>query len=327
MTSPWRPIGSVPQAPPLLVKYEFTNSQYKVFLTNLTYVWAETLERREIIKKALNLDTSIDPSEDSGQFRLLLRRLQDALEGHEGSHLSLSRRIKPNELVLHTVTKLPPPWEPLKWPFHLACANAELLTTELLLPCLSQQFMANAQVESLLHILKEKEHVLNKLADKINSDGADFADLFPGALGSRAGMKLTREQAGKFVKGLGAFDETEWRGTLSASLISKANLIDVVPQVFAAHPTESLGINLGAVRRDWMSQLTEDSPKILSFAPKSCQPEVLKPTTRFQAEKDLGDDFQVGCARLILHRNPFHRNPTSLQVINMLLRSRRFPLE
>lgn len=321
MTSPWRHIGSVPQAPSLLVKYEFTNSQYKVFLTDLTYVWAETLERREIIKKALNLDTSIDPSEDSGQFRLLLRRLQDALDGYEGSHLSLSRRIKPDELVLHTVTKLPPPWEPLKWPFHLACANAELLTTELLLPCLSRQFMANAQVESLLHILKEKEHVLNKLADKINSDGADFADLFPGALGSRVGMKLTREQAGKFVKGLSAFDETEWRSTLSASLISKSNLIDVVPQVFAAHTTESLGINFGAVR-DWMSQLTEDSPRTLSFSPKSGQPEVLKPTTRCQAEKAMSNDFQVGCTRL-----NFHRNPTSIQVINMLLRSKRFPLE
>lgn len=321
MTSPWRPIGSVPQAPPLLVKYEFTNSQYKVFLTDLTYVWAETLERREIVKKALNLDTSIDPSEDSGQFRLLLRKLQDALEGHEGSHLSLSRRIKSDELVLHTLTKLPSPWEPLKWPFHLACANAELLTTELLLPCLSQQFMANAQVESLLHILKEKEHVLNKLADKISSNGVDFADLFPGALGSRVGMKLSREQAGKFVKGLSAFDETEWRRTLSASLISTANSSDIVPQVFAAHPTESLGINHGAVHRDWMSQLTEDSPKILSFAPKSDQPELLKSTTRCLAEKTLGDDFQVGCTRL-----NFHRNSTSLQVINMLLRSKRFPL-
>lgn len=284
----------MPQAPPLLVKYEFTNSQYKVFLTDLTYVWAETLERREIIKKALNLDTSIDPSEDGGQFRLLLRKLQDALEGQEGSRLSLSRRIKSDELVLHTVIKLPPPWEPLKWPFHLACAHAELLTTELLLPCLSQQFMANAQVESLLHILKEKEHVLNKLSDKISSDGMDFANLFPGALGSRVGMKLSREQAGKFVKGLSAFDETEWRSTLSASLISTANLSDIVPQVFAPHSTEILGINRGAVRRDWMSQLMEDSPIILSFVPKSDQSELLKSTTRRQAEKVFGDDFQVG---------------------------------
>lgn len=294
MTSPWRPIGSVPQAPPFLVKYEFTNSQYKVFLTDLTHVWAETLERREIIKKALNLDTSIDPSEDNGQFRLLLRKLQDGLEGHEGSHLSLSRRIKSDELVLHTVTKLPPPWEPLKWPFHLACANAELLTTELLLPCLSQQFMANAQVESLLHILKEKEHVLNKLADKISSDGLDFANLFPGALGSRVGMKLSREQAGKFVKGLSAFDENEWRSTLSASLISTANFIDIVPQVFAPHPIKSLDINRGTIRRDWMSQLEEDSPTILSFASKSDQPELLNSTTRSQAGKAFGDGLQVG---------------------------------
>lgn len=294
MTSPWRPIGSLPQAPPLLVKYEFTNSQYKVFLTDLTNVWTETLERREIIKKALNLDTSIDPSEDSGQFRLLLRKLQDALEGQEGSHLSLSSGMRYDELVLHTVTKLPPPWEPLKWPFHLACAHADLLNTELLLPCLSQQFVANAQVESLLHILKEKEHVLNKLADKINSDGMDFANLFPGALGSRVGMKLSREQAGKFVKGLSEFDESEWRNTLSASLISTANLSEIVPSVFAPHSTETLSIDRGAVRRDWHDQLTKDSPKILSFAHKPDQSESLRSTTKRPAEKVLGDDFQVG---------------------------------
>lgn len=294
MTSPWRLIGSVPHAPPLLVKYEFTNSQYKVFLTDLTFVWTETLERRDIVKKALNLDTSIDPSEDSGQFRLLLRKLQDALEGQEGSHLSLSRRIKSDELVLHTVTKLPPPWEPLKWPFHLAHANAELLTTELLLPCLSQQFVVNAQVESLLHILKEKENVLSKLADKIIFDGVDFANLFPGALGSRAGMKLSRAQAGKFVKGLSEFDETEWRNNLSASLISTSSLRDIVPQVFAPHSTETLGIDRGAARRDWIGQLTEDSPeRILSFAPQFDQSDSLKSTTRRHAEKALDDDFQV----------------------------------
>lgn len=294
MTSPWRPIGSVPQAPPLLVKYEFTNSQYKIFLTDLTNVWTETLERREIIKKALNLDTSIDPSEDSGQFRLLLRKVQDALEGQEGSHLSLSRGIKPNEVVLHTVTKLPLPWEPLKWPFHLACAQADLLTTELLLPCLSQHFVANAQVESLLHILREKEHVLNKLADKINFDGVNFADLFPGALGSRAGMKVSREQAGKFVKGLNEFDETEWQNTLSASLISTTNSSDIVPRLFATQSTETLSIDRGAVRRDWIDQLREDSPKILSFAHQPDQSESLKSVTKRQAQKVLGDDFQVG---------------------------------
>lgn len=293
MTSLWRHIGSLPQAPPLLVKYEFTNSQYRVFLTDLTSVWIETLQRRDIIKKALNLDTSIDPSEDSDQFRLLLRKLQDALDGQEGSHLSLSG-MGYEELVLHTVTKLPPPWEPLKWPFHLACAPAYLLTTELLLPCLSRQFVANAQVESLLHILKEKEHVLNKLADKINSSGEDFADLFPGALGSRVGMKLSRGQAGKFVKGLSEFDETEWRNTLSASLVSTANLSDIVPKLFASRSRETLSIDRGDASRDWHRQLTEDSPTILSFAHMPDQSESLKSTTKQPAEKVLDKDFQVG---------------------------------
>lgn len=293
MTSLWRHIGSLPQAPPLLVKYEFTNSQYRVFLTDLTSVWIETLQRRDIIKKALNLDTSIDPSEDSDQFRLLLRKLQDALDGQEGSHLSLSG-MGYEELVLHTVTKLPPPWEPLKWPFHLVCAPAYLLTTELLLPCLSRQFVANAQVESLLHILKEKEHVLNKLADKINSNGEDFADLFPGALGSRVGMKLSRGQAGKFVKGLSEFDETEWRNTLSASLVSTANLSDIVPKLFASRSRETLSIDRGDASRDWHRQLTEDSPTILSFAHMPDQSESLKSTTKQPADKVLDKDFQVG---------------------------------
>lgn len=224
-----------PQTPPLLVKYEFGPSHYKIYLSDLTYLWMESLERRQIVKRALNEDTSIDPSESGDQLQLLLQNIQKALDEVEGATLSLSKSDISQQIILHTTTPLPGALKPLVWPFHLMSAPQHLLTAELLQPCLTQQFFAKAQVVSLIQLIKDKDHVISRLTEKMQSDGTDLSKIFPGASGLRSGAKSHfRESASKFVKGLGEFDDRQWRKCFLDSTQLPSNLSDFFSQVLCS---------------------------------------------------------------------------------------------
>lgn len=258
MTSNWKPLhlNSATHVPSFLVKYDFEQSQYKIYLTDLTHIWTEALDRRQIVKRALNADTSIDPSESVDQLRILLRNIQKSLDGEEGTKLSMNRMEK--QLNLHFVTPLPAPLNPLHWPIHLTLAKPEVLTTEFVLPCLSQQFVAKVQIDSLLQQLKDKDHVISKLTDRMQSDGTDFSKVFPGQIGSKVGAKLgVRESSGKLVKGLSNFDEEHWRKALSSLLGPSANLSDMILQIFVLG-FETLEVNIGTDQADWLRQLKDE---------------------------------------------------------------------
>lgn len=249
-----------PRAPCLLIKYHFEQSQYTIFLTDLIYIWTETLERRQIIRRALDIDTSIDPSESADQFHLLLRNIQKSLDGGEGTKLSMSRVEKAKQLNLHLVTQLPTPLNPLHWPIYLNLASPGDLTTEFILPNLSQQFVAKAQIDSLLQQLKDKDHVISKLADRMQSDGTDFSKVFPGAIRSKSGTKLgVRESVGKQVKGLSDFDEGNWRNTLSSLLGLSANLSDMIARVFVPGLRDNLEVISSNDQRNWWYQLEDEN--------------------------------------------------------------------
>lgn len=266
MTLSWRTLklgSNEPQTPPLLVKYEFGLLHYNIYLSDLTYIWMESLERRQIVKRALNVDTSIDPSESGDQLQLLLQNIQKALDEVEGATLSLSKSGISQQLILRTTTPLPGALKPLVWPIHLMPAPQHLLTAELLQPCLNQQFFAKAQVASLIQLLKEKDHVITRLTEKMQSDGTDMSKIFPGASGLRSGAKLHfREAASKFVKGLGEFDDEQWRKGFFDSTQLPSNLPDVFTQVFSS----DLGKSTDYVIKDtggtwWQNLRNEDLQK------------------------------------------------------------------
>lgn len=237
-TSYWRTLklsSKESQTPPLLVKYEFGPLHYNIYLSDLTHIWTESLERREIVKRALNVDTSIDPSESSDQLQLLLQNVQKALDGVKDATLSLSISGISQQLILRTTTPLPGALKPLVWPFHLVAAPQHLLTAELLQPCLSQIFFAKAQVVSLIQLIKDKDHVITRLTEKMQSDGTDLSKVFPGASGLRTGAKSHfRESASKFVKGLGEFNDERWRRCFRDSTQLPSNLPDIFSQVFSS---------------------------------------------------------------------------------------------
>lgn len=219
--------------PPLLVKYEFGPSDYKVWVTDLSYIWSESLDRKQITKRALNLDTSIDPSEDSAQMHLFLNSIADSLRQRPGSSVNLDQSDDIKQLTLHTSTPLPSPLQPLEWHIVLILAPQIRFASAFVLPLLRQQLTAKMEKTSLLQQLKEKDNVISKLIDKMQGDGIDLGKAFPGAVPPKSGSGPTARWAvAKSIKALGEFDQTQWEGHLAKDNRFSRNMGDLLPQVF-----------------------------------------------------------------------------------------------
>lgn len=201
--------------PPIFIKFSTSASGYEIYLTDLSHIWTESLNRREIIKRALTDDTSIDPSEDAEQFQVLLRKLRDALYGSKGSKVVVDRASRGNDLKITTTTKLPAPLQPLEWNINLSKCAQNVFTRHVVLPLLQEERVRENQLRSLIDRLKEKDWVLGKLFDKIEAVGLDLGSVFPSAAGVRSAHKgMTFDQAAKSIKGVAAFDEDTWKAAV-----------------------------------------------------------------------------------------------------------------
>jgi hypothetical protein len=66
------------QLPSLLVKASFSKNGYSIRLTDLSRIWAEELDKAEIISRARARNCSIDPGEDAEQYDIFNEKLQSA---------------------------------------------------------------------------------------------------------------------------------------------------------------------------------------------------------------------------------------------------------
>lgn len=233
-------------APPLLYKFTSTSSSYELYLTDLTHMWSEHLDYNGIIKRAERDNTSIDPSEDSEQFRILLKKVGDALQGEDDSRVVLKPGKQRNALEVIATTELPAPLKSLKWTLSLSREPPTTLTKELFLPLLKGGLEHERRERSLLNHLKEKDWVLGKIFDKIDSSGLDLSAVFPGVAALRGPKRgTTLSHAAKHVKGVGPFDESLWRSGFrdetSGSSIA-ADLIDQISDSSAASKLDDLPV-------------------------------------------------------------------------------------
>lgn len=181
-------------------------------VTDLTSIWTEKLSHKETLARAEEISTTIDPSEDQEQFDVLLVKIGEALRGDGGS-ATLKNGSQDGSLELSTSSRLPAPLQPLKWIIYLSKESSSSLTDHLLLPLLKDEAGWGSRQRVLLDQLKQKDWALGKLLDKFESLGVDLGTAFPGAAGLRTTNKgSTRSEAGKFIKGLAPFDESEWLG-------------------------------------------------------------------------------------------------------------------
>ena len=219
--------------PPLLVKFHFGPSDYKVWLTDLTYIWTESLDRRQILRKALDVDTSIDPSEDSAQLRLFLSSIADALRQRPGTNVTFDQSNNINQLALNTLTPLPHPLRPLEWSIVLKLAPQYEFASEFVSPLLGQQLTAKVEKISLLQQLREKDNVISKLIEKLRGDGVDLGKLFPGAVSSKSATGHTAlGVVAKSIKGLQEFDQVRWEGQLAKKNEISRDICSLLPEIF-----------------------------------------------------------------------------------------------
>lgn len=236
MHSIWKPLllsRKQPEIPPLLVKHEFGPSDYRVWLTDLSYIWTESLDRRQITRRALNTDTSIDPSEDATQLLLLLSSIADALRQRPGTNVILDDGNDVKQLTLKTSTPLPQPLQPLEWSIVLMLAPQSVYVSEFVSPLLSQQLTAKVEKTSLLQQLKEKDNVISKLLEKLQADGVDLGKLFPGVVSSKPGAGPTaRGAVANSVIGLREFDRDRWKIQLAKENGILGDLSNLLLRIF-----------------------------------------------------------------------------------------------
>lgn len=217
MPSTWHRLHLSGDLPPLLFQYTCTQQGYEIYLTDLTYVWTEQLFYKDIVKRAEEEAATIDPGEDPEQLKVLLEKIGGALQRGKES-IVLSSGTQTDSLKLTTTTKLPAPLKPLRWPLKLSKEPLSAVTTRLLIPILKEEAERESHQRSLLSQIKQKDYVLGKLFDKIESLGAEIGSVFPSAAGLRTSRKgNTRSEAGRFVKGIAPFDEEAWLAEVGSS--------------------------------------------------------------------------------------------------------------
>ncbi|KAF2095389.1 XLF-domain-containing protein [Rhizodiscina lignyota] len=254
----WKPIriaNSSNNTPQLLIKYDFTSAGYTVWLTDLSRIWTETLDRRQLVLRALTDNTSIDPSEDTSQLRILLTKVKDALDGVEGTSAQVTAEAE-DSLVLETYSTLPPPLESLRWRVELSLLSQEHLKPYVTQPLVQHLHTLCRQQDDLIRQLHDKDVVISKLLDKLEAIGTDVADVFPSAAGRKSSQRsMSREQAGQYVKGLGRFDERQWlqKSNTNPAVVSQNQMVE---EVFEKGILSLQG-NVEATSDSWWEHLQE----------------------------------------------------------------------
>ncbi|KAK2733398.1 hypothetical protein FQN57_002138 [Myotisia sp. PD_48] len=244
------------QCPPLLFSYEIASKGYELYLTDLAHIWGESLNRRSILKRASEDETSIDPSQDDDQLSVLLQKIGVALDGHKGSSISLKGCKKGSNIELITITKLPSPLEPLTWSIQLSRLPQSALTQNLLLPALQGGTEQENRIHLLIEILKEKDRLLGRLFDKIESSNVDLSTVLPGMTGVRAGRKGSLfSQASKLVRGVAPFDEEAWNVEYSGQT-SHHNIAPAIMQQLSSGEGAFDTQRAGQISDDWWNNIT-----------------------------------------------------------------------
>ena len=258
MCPSWKPVSLHQcdvEVPPLLVKSVFSHTSYTIHITDLTHIWVESLDRKQIFRRALNLDTSIDPSDGSDQLALLLQNIQHSLDGGQNTTLSLNVGQTESDLVLNIHATLPAPLRPLEWPIQLALNSQESLANQFILPCLSQQLTANDQVNLLLSEVREKDHVISRLIESMQNAGTDFSRIFPGAGALKVGAGSDiRKVLGRSVKGLQEFSYSQWQQDHIPGSNTPVSLETLVHRLFLENPILSTPPATGACYGKWWNE-------------------------------------------------------------------------
>jgi hypothetical protein len=298
----WRalPLGVNGDVPTLLASIQLGTAAYTVRVTDTANIWAESLERRQICMRAWGENTSIDPSDTPENMSKFLDSLRSALDPSHQDHGLTSMSLSPagpsgddaDGLILNITCELPG-LSPLKWPVQLKKEPSSSLARNLVLPLVQGQYTRAHEVEVLTEMLSQKDAIITKLLDKLESTGTGLEHVF-NTLSSK--KKVSRATAEAKVKGLAPFDQSSWRSNSLKSAYEPENTVSLLTNVFGG---DGLDLNMAfedessTVLDGWWHSLkgTVQIPHRTQTTKSEQKQEKAPPVSSAEAEDD--DDFQA----------------------------------
>ncbi|KAI5302573.1 hypothetical protein KEM56_000560 [Ascosphaera pollenicola] len=267
---------------PLLFRFTASSAGYELLLTDLTCLWSEKLDSKQVIRRATNDNTSIDPGEDREQFEVFLSKIRDAFAGREGSRLALASDGKSSRLMLETETQLPDPFEPLAWSFSLEELPSSAITEYVVLPLVNAERVHEAQVSSLKGLLEEKDWAIEKLLDKLETANIDLNTIFPG-------QRFSRKAPTSNGRGMTAFNEKRWVERFASEASSNATGESILQ---ALSDFASLEDVYPAHQKWWRGLKVDSRKRDDTLDTKSSTKQKIKDSNKRETQKD-DSDFEV----------------------------------
>ncbi|KAI0186094.1 XRCC4-like factor-domain-containing protein [Xylaria flabelliformis] len=268
MESPckWYPLPVFAQLPPLLVSAYFDNDDlsYTIYVTDLANTWVEKLNKRGILLRSLQEETTIDLGDnDPRQWAMFMSKLKTAVDPTSSDHHLTSISIAAGDqsknqdgLTLRTVCELPKPLNEFIWHFHLVKCQPSSLASELVLPLIQEQYVQRREAEDLIRRLKEKDALIKKLRDKLKAMNIPLESIFSSFSSKHAATRVANEDN---IKGLTPFNQDIWR--LEQSIESPQDVSSLFSSVFSdSGLNRKTGLDSGTsdMLNNWWQQLGAD---------------------------------------------------------------------
>ena len=97
-------------------------------------------------------------------------------------------------LLLTTECPLPSPLPTLRWIWVLQRMDVDGVRDQFLVPLLASNILQSRRVEELSEMLTEKDKVMGKILDRLDSDGMDLTSIFPQAVDAKGNKGNKRLQ-------------------------------------------------------------------------------------------------------------------------------------
>ncbi|KAI7161724.1 hypothetical protein KC352_g26769, partial [Hortaea werneckii] len=195
------------------------------------------------------------------QYNILLEKINGTIEQEDKTSLRFQPGDTDQGLKLELQAPLPHPLSPLNWTVNFTLQDPDQLNDQLTTPLFHQYHEFQAQTRLLMHTLHEKDRVISKLCDRLEASGNDLSIPFPQTNGklNRKSKRSHREQLAPFVRGLGDFDERDWREQWERKDRGEERLEDgVLEEVTKGLKVIASGEQVSSARAEWWRRVGSD---------------------------------------------------------------------